>query len=376
MGAQRAGADDAPPGRRPGAGRGRGLHHAVTIEAPPEQVWPWLVQKPEAFRAAVGAFLGQNQRPVNALIGAPGPQRPPVQQGEQDGGPRRSEATVVAPEVIEMTARRHDAVVSRPDAPREIAAGVYLFEVGKGIMRSNVYLVRSRSGWVLVDSGPAGCGQAIEQAAATLFGPGMPPAAILLTHDHPDHAGSTRYLVQTWGCPVYVHRDELRFVTADASDFFAAYEPYSTPAGRWRPPPLDRWVLLPLMRLMPRPHRAILSAGSFKESARALDISGEVPGLPGWECIPTPGHTPGHTAFFRPADRVLIAGDAVVTVDLNSPWGLLLWRLGRGRRKLSGPPWYFTWSRAVAKESMAAVARLRPTVLAPGHGPPVPYNGD
>ncbi len=43
-----------------------------------------------------------------------------------------------------------------------------------------------------------------------------------------------------------------------------------------------------------------------------------VPGLPDWQVIPTPGHTPGHLAPFREADRTLIAGDAVLTVDLNS----------------------------------------------------------
>jgi membrane protease YdiL (CAAX protease family) len=33
---------------------------------------------------------------------------------------------------------------------------------------------------------------------------------------------------------------------------------------------------------------------------------------------PRRGHTPGHAAFFRSRDRVLITGDAVLTVNLNS----------------------------------------------------------
>jgi len=56
------------------------------------------------------------------------------------------------------------------------------------------------------------------------------------------------------------------------------------------------------------------------------------PGWPVWECIPTPGHTPGHVSYFRAGDRVLISGDAVVTLKVNSWAGLLLQRPG-----LSGP---------------------------------------
>ncbi|MFZ5870941.1 MAG: MBL fold metallo-hydrolase, partial [Actinomycetota bacterium] len=51
----------------------------------------------------------------------------------------------------------------------------------------------------------------------------------------------------------------------------------------------------------------------------------------------TPGHTPGHVAYLRRDDRVLISGDAAVTVDLNSAGGLLL-----GRPAIAGPPRYTT----------------------------------
>jgi glyoxylase-like metal-dependent hydrolase (beta-lactamase superfamily II) len=91
-----------------------------------------------------------------------------------------------------------------------------------------------------------------------------------------------------------------------------------------------------------------------------------VPELPDWECIATPGHTPGHVSFFRPSDRVLITGDAVVTLKLNSVAGLLLQRPG-----LSGPPRYTSWSWGRAKESVAALAALEPNVLATGHGEPM-----
>ena len=82
--------------------------------------------------------------------------------------------------------------------------------------------------------------------------------------------------------------------------------------------------------------------------------------------MPTPGHTPGHVSFFRPSDRVLISGDALVTLQVNSIPGIVLQRAG-----LSGPPWYTTWDRRAAKGSITALSHLDPTVVAGGHGTPL-----
>ena len=238
--------------------------------------------------------------------------------------------------------------------PKEIAAGVYCMEMGK-VLRSNVFLVRSGAWWALIDTAWANCGQSIKKAAESLFGANTRPASILVTHWHPDHAGSVLELARMWACPVYLHPDELPLAAGD----FSTLEQY---AG-----PLDRWIILPLMRVMPpRRVESMLSQSNFKDVVRAFDPSAGVPDLPDWECIPTPGHTPGHVAFFRNSDRVLITGDALVTVKLNSLWGLLLNKQG-----LSGPPWYTTWSWRAAKESVAALARLEPLVLACGHGIPM-----
>jgi glyoxylase-like metal-dependent hydrolase (beta-lactamase superfamily II) len=80
--------------------------------------------------------------------------------------------------------------------------------------------------------------------------------------------------------------------------------------------------------------------------------------------VPTPGHTPGHVAFLS-SDRVLITGDAVLTVNLNSVPDLL-----PGKHRVSGPPYISTWDWPAARQSVVALARLRPEVLACGHGRP------
>jgi glyoxylase-like metal-dependent hydrolase (beta-lactamase superfamily II) len=246
-------------------------------------------------------------------------------------------------------------------ACREIAPGVYGMEMGKGISRSNVYFVQSESTWVLIDAALAQCGQLIRKTAESLFGTNTPPAAILLTHDHPDHSGSVRELVSLWDCPVFVHPDELPLT---------AIEDLST--VRRYANPLDRWIIIPLLRVMPRRRvEAMFAQSSLKGVVQAFDPGAAVPGLPDWECIPTPGHTPGHVAFFRKRDRTLITGDALLTVDLNSLWGFLLWSLHIGKQRVSGPPRYSTWRWQAAKESIAVLARLEPCVLACGHGIPM-----
>jgi glyoxylase-like metal-dependent hydrolase (beta-lactamase superfamily II) len=240
------------------------------------------------------------------------------------------------------------------DGAREIAPDVYCLGPW-GRTQTNVYVVRAGSSWVLIDAGWASEASRIQRAAGSLFGVDSRPAAILLTHDHPDHEGSALRLARRWGCPVYLHPAELPIASRD----FAAM--VATAA------PLDRWIVLPLMRAIGRRRReALFARSSLTEVVRTLDPDAAVPGLPGWRCIPTPGHTPGHVSYFRPADRVLITGDAVVTMRMNSVTGLLLQRPG-----LSGPPWYTTWNRRSARQSIRRLAQLEPAVLAGGHGQPM-----
>jgi glyoxylase-like metal-dependent hydrolase (beta-lactamase superfamily II) len=144
-------------------------------------------------------------------------------------------------------------------------------------------------------------------------------------------------------------------------------------AGGYEPAyahPLDRWVVAPLLRLMPRRKlQALQARDSLEGIAVASDPAASLPGLPEWECILTPGHTPGHAAFFRRSDGVLISGDAVITVNVNSLLDLL-----RRRHGVFGPPWITTWSWPLAQQSIARLGELRPKVVASGHGPPLTGN--
>ncbi|RYV52144.1 nitroreductase/quinone reductase family protein [Pengzhenrongella frigida] len=240
----------------------------------------------------------------------------------------------------------------RAQHPREIAPGVYL-ALGRGLTKTNVYLVRSGSSCVLVDAAWPGSAAAIRAAVESVCGRGARPSAIVLTHLHPDHAGSARELAHDWAVPVYVHPDELPMAGPDYPMEYAN--------------PVDRRLSAVLLRVLPARSRARLRArNDLTGVVQALDSQGVVPGLPEWSSVPTPGHTPGHVALHRPGDGVLLTGDAVLTVNANSVWDLV-----RGQQRLAGPPRYFTWSWAGVTESVATLAALEPRVLATGHGTPL-----
>jgi glyoxylase-like metal-dependent hydrolase (beta-lactamase superfamily II) len=217
----------------------------------------------------------------------------------------------------------------------------------------------------LIDAASANSSGLIRQAAESVFGMGKAPSAILLTHDHPDHGGSALELARLWNCKVFVHHDELLLATQRD---LATVEKFANP--------MDRWIILPLLRMMPRRRVAeLLLKGSLKDVVLPLDPGGTVPGLPNWKYIFVPGHSPGQVAFFRPSDRVLITGDAVVTADINSFRGFLRWAFRSNQPKIGPPPWYSTWNKKMAKESIAALAKFEPRVLATGHGLPMIGDG-
>jgi glyoxylase-like metal-dependent hydrolase (beta-lactamase superfamily II) len=136
--------------------------------------------------------------------------------------------------------------------------------------------------------------------------------------------------------------------------------------------PLDRRIILPFLRLLPRRRiEAMMERESLGIVAQTFEPEAAPPELPAWTSITTPGHSPGHTAFFRQADRVLISGDALLTVDAGSPGGVLSWVLLPNKPRVCGPPWYTNWDRHKVMASAGALIRLQPQVLAPGHGHPL-----
>ncbi|MBD8836742.1 MULTISPECIES: MBL fold metallo-hydrolase [Paenibacillus] len=196
--------------------------------------------------------------------------------------------------------------------------------------------------WVLVDTGMARFTDHIVQVATERFQ--GPPSAIILTHGHFDHVGTVIELEQFWGVPVYAHPLEIPYLTG-LKDY----------------PPADPSVGGGLMSRLSfaYPNEAI----NLDDRIFSLPKDHSVPGVSGWEWVHTPGHTPGHVSLFREADRLLIAGDAIITVKQESLWSVLL-----QDKQLHGPPSYFTTDWQAAHQSVQHIRHLEPKLAITGHG--------
>ena len=225
---------------------------------------------------------------------------------------------------------------------QEVAPGIAMIST----LISNAYLVGDRACWVLVDACIPGRERLIRRAAERRFGARCRPSAILLTHGHFDHAGSAAPLADLWRAPICAHALEIPYVTGAAQ-----YPPfdYSSPGFFTR-----------IARFFP------IRTVDLGTRVRALEPRQPIPGLPEWEVVETPGHTPGHVAFFRPRDAALLAGDAVTTMDLDSFFDTIT-----RSKSVCRPPVPATMNWPDARRSVELLATLRPSLIAAGHGLPM-----
>ena len=191
----------------------------------------------------------------------------------------------------------------------------------------NCYLVREEDGLTLIDAALPGSAPAILAAAREL---GAPIVRIALTHAHGDHVGALDDLHAALPqAEVLITARDARFLAGDMS--LDPAEPQSKLRGQY-------------VRRATRPTRT-LAAG---------DRVGSL------EVLASPGHTPGHIAFFDTRDGALIVGDAFQTRGGIAVSGTL--------RPLFPFPAMATWHKPTALASARALRALKPTRLAVGHG--------
>jgi glyoxylase-like metal-dependent hydrolase (beta-lactamase superfamily II) len=140
---------------------------------------------------------------------------------------------------------------------------------------------------------------------------GHPPAAILLTHLHPDHAGATAALATATGAPVRCGRGGL-----DTN----------------------------------------LQSGVGATPMEDGEVVGTDAGV--LQSVATPGHVPEHLCFLWPADAVS-GGDALFVGDLL---------MGSGDTTLVAPP---EGDLGEYLESLDRVREMGAAVLYPSHGPEI-----
>jgi glyoxylase-like metal-dependent hydrolase (beta-lactamase superfamily II) len=199
--------------------------------------------------------------------------------------------------------------------------------------------------WVLIDAGLKGAAGRIRRTGEKRFGPKTKPQAIILTHGHIDHVGALKDLAEEWDVPIFAHQLELPYLTGRSS--------YPPPD-----PAVGGGFMSAFAGFLPR------GPVDVRLWLQALPATGEVPFMPGWRWVHTPGHTPGHISLWREKDRLLIAGDAFITTRQESAFAIAM-----QTPELHGPPMYYTQDWEAARESVRRLAALRPETVVTGHGP-------
>lgn len=162
---------------------------------------------------------------------------------------------------------------------------------------------------------------------------GHPISAHALTHAHPDHQGASHRVCTELGIPYWVPERD-----ADAAE-----DPRLI--GERQP---DHPISQFFYRTCTGPGHPV---------ARKL-VDGD--DVAGFRVIDAPGHSAGHAVYFREADRTLIVGDVLNSMDpLTMRPGLRL------------PKEFFTPDPALNRASARKLAELEPALVLFGHGPPV-----
>ncbi|MBI4675326.1 MAG: MBL fold metallo-hydrolase [Chloroflexi bacterium] len=164
---------------------------------------------------------------------------------------------------------------------------------------------------------------------------------ILLTHGHRAHLGGLETLKRLSGATIYAHAWEADIIAGDRSQQGVSLRPMK---GAQVLPIL--WIgslLAPFAQHKPCPVDQLIDEGAQIGPLRVLH---------------TPGHTPGHLAFYAPEQRALFTGDAFVTWPLVCP--------GWPNAMLNTKQ---TWA------SLRRMAELDVQAIGVGHGAPVRENG-
>lgn len=213
-----------------------------------------------------------------------------------------------------MASRAQDEIAV--PAGEAVAPGLWLLR-GRPRHAINVYV----AGDALLDSSTRhGARRILRQIE------GLPVRRHVLTHGHFDHMGSSHEICERLGLPLACGEGDV-----------AAVESGGRAGLAQKPAPVRVW------------HRLIAGPGHPVDSIlREGDRIGE------FEVLVTPGHSPGHLAFWRESDRVLIIGDVLFHL-----------------RGLSLPPSMLTPDPETNLVSARRLAALQPQVVCFGHGPPL-----
>jgi hydroxyacylglutathione hydrolase len=206
---------------------------------------------------------------------------------------------------------------------RQLAPGVWQLK-GRPPNGINVYLVED----VLID---AATRRAPRRILRQLDGHQV--SAHALTHAHPDHQGASNAICERLGIPYWVGATDVP-LAEDLEVMRASQAPH----------PLNRLIMK-------------YWVGPARKVDRHLHEGDEVAGF---KVLDVPGHSPGHIAYWRESDRVLILGDVLNNMDVVT-----------GIPGLKDPKPFFTHDPVQNRDSARRLGQLEPKLVLFGHGAPL-----
>ncbi|MDN4074662.1 MBL fold metallo-hydrolase [Fictibacillus terranigra] len=218
----------------------------------------------------------------------------------------------------------------------------------------NVYLIRGEK-LTLVDCGPK-TPEAWKIFREKLAENGLAEKDIeqvIFTHYHPDHVGLYAYFKSPVPA-VLASLEEIPYLSQQ-KEFFVHrnrfYEGFYKKMGM-----PEEAVRFEYMKL-----KKYLEFSAVVHATPALYEGEEVPGLPGWTMMKTPGHSPDHLSLFHEESGIMIGGD------------FLLQRISSNA--LIEPPLITETERPKPllqyRNSLKTAAGLPIDVILPGHGLPI-----
>ncbi len=216
----------------------------------------------------------------------------------------------------------------------EAAAGIYSLGGRKGA-RVRAFLIDAGDELLLIDTLFDADARPILGQIEALGRPVTDLKHIIMTHGHRSHLGGLARLAELSGAPVYSHEWEADIIAGQR-----AAQPVS-----WLPHrPLQSYIFQIGNNLNIAKHPPRLVDRYIHDGDRIGPL----------QVVHTPGHSPGHLAFYWEEKRALFAGDAIVTW----PYFELGWR-------------GFLLNPTQHRASIRRLAGLEADVLLSGHGDPI-----